>query len=266
MEKMSEMEIFKYEEQELRTQIINNEIWFVGKDVAKILGYSNPRDAINKHIDYEDKGVAKCDTLGGSQDLTVINESGLYSLVLSSKLESAKKFKKWVTSEVLPTIRKHGAYMTPEVIEKTLTNPDFIIGLATELKKAQTRNAFLENEVKILQPKAKYTDEVLNSPNVVAITQIAKDYGMSAVKMNKLLNDLGIQYKLRNQWLLVQKYSDKGYVKSKTQEYFDTNGNIHTAMTTYWTQKGRLFIYETLKQQNILPVIEQEQSQQNLEA
>lgn len=263
---MNEVEIFKYEEKQVRTQLINNDIWFVGKDVADILGYSNTAKAIRDHVDEEDKLTERIVLSGQNREVIFINESGLYSLVLSSKLESAKKFKKWVTSEVLPTIRKHGAYMTPEVIEKTLTNPDFIIGLATELKKAQTRNVFLENEVKILQPKAKYTDEVLNSPNVVAITQIAKDYGMSAVKMNKLLNDLGIQYKLRNQWLLVQKYSDKGYVKSKTQEYFDTNGNIHTAMTTYWTQKGRLFIYETLKQQNILPVIEQEQSQQNLEA
>ena len=263
---MNEIEIFKYENKEIRTKVINEKIYFVGKDVVDILGYQNGSRDINRHVDEEDR--IKTMIFDGNQDkeTIVINESGLYSLILSSKLDGAKKFKKWVTSEVLPTIRKHGAYMTPEVIEKTLTNPDFIIGLATELKKAQTRNAFLENEVKILQPKAKYTDEVLNSPNVVAITQIAKDYGMSAVKMNKLLNDLGIQYKLRNQWLLVQKYSDKGYVKSKTQEYFDTNGNIHTAMTTYWTQKGRLFIYETLKQQNILPVIEQEQSQQNLEA
>lgn len=263
---MNEVEIFKYEEKQVRTQLINNDIWFVGKDVADILGYSNTAKAIRDHVDEEDKLTERIVLSGQNREVIFINESGLYSLVLSSKLESAKKFKKWVTSEVLPTIRKHGAYMTPEVIEKTLTNPDFIIGLATELKKAQTRNVFLENEVKILQPKAKYHDEVLNSPNVVAITQIAKDYGMSAVKMNKLLNDLGIQYKLRNQWLLVQKYSDKGYVKSKTQEYFDTRGNIHTAMTTYWTQRGRLFIYETLKQQNILPVIEQEQSQQNLEA
>lgn len=263
---MNEIEIFKYENKEIRTKVINEKIYFVGKDVVDILGYQNGSRDINRHVDEEDR--IKTMIFDGNQDkeTIAINESGLYSLILSSKLESAKKFKKWVTSEVLPTIRKHGAYMTPEVIEKTLTNPDFIIGLATELKKAQTRNVFLENEVKILQPKAKYTDEVLNSPNVVAITQIAKDYGMSAVKMNKLLNALGIQYKLRNQWLLVQKYSDKGYVKSKTQEYFDTNGNIHTAMTTYWTQKGRLFIYETLKQQNILPVIEQEQSQQSLDA
>lgn len=261
---MNEVEIFKYENKEIRTKVINNKVYFVGKDVADILGYKDTSDALKRHVDEDDKLTGCFTDSGQNRNMIIINESGLYSLILSSKLDGAKKFKKWVTSEVLPTIRKHGAYMTPEVIEKTLTNPDFIIGLATELKKAQTRNVFLENEVKILQPKAKYHDEVLNSPNVVAITQIAKDYGMSAVKMNKLLNDLGIQYKLRNQWLLVQKYSDKGYVKSKTQEYFDTMGNIHTAMTTYWTQRGRLFIYETLKQQNILPVIEQEQSQQNL--
>ena len=257
---MNEVEIFKYEEKQVRTKVINNKVYFVGKDVADILGYNEPHKAIDRHVDEDDRMKHPItDNLGRIQETYIINESGLYSLILSSKLDGAKKFKKWVTSEVLPTIRKHGAYMTPEVIEKTLTNPDFIIGLATELKKAQTRNIFLESEVKILQPKAKYHDEVLNSPNVVAITQIAKDYGMSAVKMNKLLNDLGIQYKLRNQWLLVQKYSDKGYVKSKTQEYFDTNGNIHTAMTTYWTQRGRLFIYETLKQQNILPMMEREE-------
>ena len=110
---MQELEIFKNEEfGEIRTITINNEPWFVNKDVAFVLGYSNPRDAISKHVDVEDKGVAKCDTLGGSQDLTVINESGLYSLILSSKLPTAKKFKHWVTSEVLPTIRKHGAYAT----------------------------------------------------------------------------------------------------------------------------------------------------------
>lgn len=259
---MNEVKIFKYEEKQVRTQIINNNIWFCLKDVCNILELSNSR-VVAQRLEEDERRKLDLPRQG---ETYFVNESGLYTVILRSDKQEAKKFRKWVTSEVLPMIKKHGAYMTPEVIEKTLTNPDFIIGLATELKKAQTRNIFLENEVKILQPKAKYHDEVLNSPNVVAITQIAKDYGMSAVKMNKLLNDLGIQYKLRNQWLLVQKYSDKGYVKSKTQEYFDTMGNIHTAMTTYWTQRGRLFIYETLKQQNILPVIEQEQSQQSLEA
>lgn len=114
---MNELKIFNYEDKRVRTQIINDEPWFVGKDVAVILGYQNPRDALNKHVDYEDKGVAKCDTLGGSQDLTIINESGLYSLIFSSKLEGAKKFKKWVTSEVLPSIRKYGMYATNEKLK-----------------------------------------------------------------------------------------------------------------------------------------------------
>ena len=110
---MNELQIFKNDEfGEIRTVEISGEPWFVGKDVAEVLGYSNPRDALSKHVDSEDKGVAKCDTLGGSQELTIINESGLYSLILSSKLPNAKAFKKWVTSEVLPSIRKHGGYIS----------------------------------------------------------------------------------------------------------------------------------------------------------
>lgn len=115
------IEIFNYEGKNLRTKLINNEPWFVGKDVAVILGYQNPRDALNRHVDVEDKGVAKHDTLGGTQDLTIINESGLYSLILSSKLLSAKKFKKWVTSEVLPSIRKTGIYATNEKLKEMET-------------------------------------------------------------------------------------------------------------------------------------------------
>lgn len=137
---MNELTIFKNEQfGEMRTVTIGEEIWFVGKDVAEILGYSNPRDALAKRVDAEDKGVANCDTLGGRQELTIINESGLYSLVLSSKLPSAKEFKRWVTSEVLPSIRKHGAYMSPETIERVITDPDFIIRLANELKTAHKR-------------------------------------------------------------------------------------------------------------------------------
>ncbi len=115
---MNQLEIFKNREfGEIRTVTIDGEPWFVGRDVAEILGYSNPRDALAKHVDDEDKGVAKCDTLGGIQDLTIINESGLYSLILSSKMPTAKRFKRWVTSEVLPQIRKTGSYqrrLTPE--------------------------------------------------------------------------------------------------------------------------------------------------------
>ncbi|WP_238143328.1 Bro-N domain-containing protein, partial [Streptococcus suis] len=113
---------------------INNEPWFVGKEIAEILGYKNSRDALSKHVDEEDKGVAKRDTLGGSQDQVIINESGLYSLILKSKLPQAKQFKRWVTSEVLPSIRKHGGYLTDNKLEEALLNPDTLISLATQLK------------------------------------------------------------------------------------------------------------------------------------
>ena len=134
---MTNLEVFKNEKfGEVRTVLINNEPYFVGKDVAKILGYSNPRKALIDHVDSEDKGVTKCDTLGGMQELTVINESGLYSLILSSKLPNAKKFKHWVTSEVLPAIRKHGMY----AIDDLIANPDLGIAALNALKEEREKN------------------------------------------------------------------------------------------------------------------------------
>lgn len=144
---MDELMIFKHPEfGKLRTTEINGEPWVVGKDAAAALGYSNPRDALAKHVDREDKGVAKCDTLGGEQNLAIINESGLYSLILSSKLPSAKQFKRWVTAEVLPSIRRHGAYMTPSTIESVLTDPDTIIRLALNLRAERERRKAMEAE------------------------------------------------------------------------------------------------------------------------
>ena len=168
---MNELQIFKNEEfGEIRTVEISGEPWFVGKDVAEVLGYSNPRDALSKHVDSEDKGVAKCDTLGGNQELAIINESGLYSLILSSKLPNAKAFKKWVTSEVLPSIRKHGGYisgqaeMSPEelmaralqVAQKTLEEREARISLLT------AENSVLTVEKQMLQPKADYFDVLVD--------------------------------------------------------------------------------------------------------
>ena len=148
MENEMKVEVFKNEQfGEIRVLEKGGEPWFVGKDVAEMLGYSNSRDALKKHIDEEDKGVAKCDTLRGRQILTIINESGLYSLILSSKLAEAKKFKRWVTNEVLPTIRRHGAYLTGDKIEEILSNPDTIIKLATELKEKREKIKQLETEV-----------------------------------------------------------------------------------------------------------------------
>lgn len=250
------MELFKYEDKQVRTKVINDKIYFVGKDIADILGYKDTSDALKRHVDEEDKLTGCFTDSGQNRSMYIINESGLYSLILSSKLESAKKFKKWVTSEVLPSIRKHGAYMTKDTIEQAMQNPDFLINLLTELKKEKEKINTLQETVKILQPKASYYDLVLQSTDLLSVTQIAKDYGMSAKQMNLLLANFEIQFCQRNQWLLYQKYANKGYTQSKTHDYIDNKGANHTSMHTYWTQQGRLFIYEKLKENGILPLIE----------
>lgn len=231
-----ELQIFKNSEfGQIRTTTINNEPWFVGRDVAMALGYKNVNDAMSKHVDDEDKGVAKCDTLGGTQEMTVINESGVYSLILSSKLPTARKFKHWVTSEVLPAIRKHGGYLTPEKVEEALLNPDTLIRLATELKEeralrkaAELDAASAKQLIGELKPKADYTDRILSSKGTVPTTAIAKDYGMSAKTMNKLLHDLKVQYKIGKQWFLYAKYQDKSYTHSKTFDFVHTDGRPDT--------------------------------------
>lgn len=244
----------------VRALTIEGEPYFVGKDVAKILGYSNTRDALSKKVDEEDKGVAKCDTLGGTQDLTVINESGLYSLILSSKLPNAKKFKRWVTSEVLPSIRKHGVY----AVDKLLNDPDTLIAALQELKAERNKNKALENTVAIqnqqiaeMRPKASYYDIVLNCKDLVPISTISKDYGWSATRMNVYLHDKGVQYKQGRIWLMYQKYAELGYTSTKTFICNGVEGRVQTKLHTYWTQKGRLFIYDLLKSDGILPLIEQ---------
>lgn len=251
-----ELQTFNFENQQVRTIEIENEPYFVGKDVATILGYSNTRKALIDHVDEEDKGVTKCDTLGGKQDLTIINESGLYSLILSSKLPNAKKFKRWVTSEVLPTIRKHGAYLTPDKIEEALLNPDTLINLATQLKHEREARLIAEQRVNELTPKATYYDLVLANKSLVTITVIAKDYGMSGKAMNKLLHELGVQYKQGSTWLLYAKYQKTGWTHSETVMIKDKNGNDKAVLNTKWTQKGRLGLYNLLKENEILPLIE----------
>lgn len=259
-----EITIFKNAEfGSVRTITINNEPYFVGKDVAEILGYSNSSEALIEHVEAEDKLNSK--TLSslelnlGQRGGWLINESGLYSLILSSKLPSAKKFKHWVTADVLPSIRKHGMYATDEL----LNNPDFAISVFRQLKaereenqRLQTVNQQQEQIIGELQPKANYVDVILDNKGLVTITQIAKDYGMSGRKMNELLKEYGVQYKQSGQWLLYSKYHNMGYTHSKTIEIVRSDGRPDVTMETKWTQKGRLFIYELLKNNGILPVVE----------
>ncbi|MGO5326089.1 phage antirepressor [Collinsella sp. LCP19S3_G10] len=202
---MNTPQIFNFEQNEVRTILVNDEPYFVGKDVAEILGYERADNAVRNHVDEEDKLMHRISASGQNRNMTIINESGLYSLILKSKLPSAKKFKRWVTSEVLPAIRKHGGYLTPEKVEEALLNPDTIIQLATQLKEERTGRLIAEQKIAEYEPKISYLDSILSSTDSVTISQIAADYGMSPQQMNKLLHKLGIQKKVGNQWLLCKK-------------------------------------------------------------
>lgn len=260
---MSELQIFKNAEfGSIRTVQINGEPYFVGKDVAEILGYTNPSKALSDRVDEEDKLNNESLSSLGQRGGWLINESGLYSLILSSKLPTARRFKRWVTSEVLPTIRRHRVYAVDEV----LANPDMLIEALLQLKAEREINQALKETVAVqnqqiveMKPKASYYDVVLNCKDLVAISVIAKDYGWSANRMNQYLHQKGVQYKQGNKiWLLYQKYAEMGYTNTRTHSYPGNDGTMHTAVHTYWTQQGRLFIYELLKSDGILPTMEQE--------
>ena len=247
---MANLQIFAFEgTDEIRTLLINDEPYFVGKDIATTLDYKEPHKAIDRHVDEEDRMKHPIHSNGGFQDTWLINESGLYSLILKSKLPSAKKFKRWVTSEVLPTIRKHGMYAT----EDLLNNPDLLIQVATQLKEERTNRLIAEQRVNELQPKADYYDKILANKSLMTISVIAKNYGMSANKMNQTLHKLGVQYKQGKTWLLYSKHQDKGWTHT---EMLEVAGTDKLQPSTKWTQKGHIAIYELLKKNDILPTIE----------
>jgi prophage antirepressor-like protein len=189
-----------------------------------------------------------------------ITEPQFYKLAIKANNETAEKFQDWVTSEVLPTIRKHGAYMTPEKIEEALLNPDTIINLAQQLKSEREGRLIAEQQVNELRPKATYYDRVLADKSLVTISIIAKDYGMSGRALNKKLHDLGVIYKQGNTWLLYAKYQLTGWTHSDTTIVKCKDGTEKAVLNTKWTQKGRLGLYELLKQENILPLIEQDKT------
>lgn len=251
----------------VRVKMINDEPWFMGRDVCKALGYVNNRKALQDHVDTEDKrdGVTIRDSIGRMQKGIVVNESGLYSLILGSKLDSAKDFKRWVTSEILPTIRKTGGYVNNDemFINTYLPNADEqtkimfkssltairelngkIDTLNGEIKKLDGQVSELGNKVEVMTPKAEYYDDVLQSEGLVSITTIAKDYGKSALWMNNFLHQHKVQFKQNNTWVLYAKHSGKGYTKSKTY-YNEKTGR--SKVTMYWTQKGREAIDRMMK-------------------
>ena len=224
---MNEIQIFKNDDfGEIRTIEINGEPWFVGKDVATKLGYSNTRDAVSNHVFDEDKGVEKLDTPGGIQSLIIINESGLYSLVFNSRLESAKRFKHWVTSEVIPQIRKTGAYHIPKTYAEALR------ALADETEKIEA----LKKQNQLMQPKAEFFDAVTDSKTAIPIGDVAKilDIGIGRNKLFEFLRDKNI---LTSDNRPYQRYIDAGYFRVIEQKY-EVNGEVRINIKTLVFQKG----------------------------
>lgn len=256
---MNGLQVFRNSEfGTLGVLIIDGKEMFPATDCARLLGYADPYDAIKRHT----KGSVKHRVLtaGGEQQINFITEGDLYRLIVHSKLPSAERFERWVFDEVLPSIRKHGLY----AIDELLADPDLFIRALQELKSERAKNAALAATVSVqkqqiaeMKPKASYFDVILNCKDAVAITTIAKDYGKSGQWLNEYLHKLGVQFKQGNIWLLYQKYAENGYTCTKTHSYPGSDGKIHSKIHTYWTQKGRLFIYELLKSNGYLPLIEQ---------
>ena len=215
---------------------------FCAKDVCDALGYDQARKAVQRHVD-EGDGTKHTliDSLGRKQQATFINESGLYSLILSSKLESAKRFKHWVTSEVLPSIRKQGGYMVARPDE----SDEVILARALQIMQATIQRR--DEQIAKLQPKADYADQVLESVDCFTTTQIAKGMGMTANELNRILCNKGIQYGQSGQYMLYAPYARQGLAQNRTKTFYDLFGTLHTSTQLVWTERGKEFIYKTLR-------------------
>lgn len=258
----NQIEVFQNEQfGEIRTIRVNDEPWFVATDVCGALDIGNPSQAISR-LDADEKVTLTTNEghsgkLGGAQMLNVISEAGLYSLILKSRKPEAKEFKRWITHDVIPMIRKTGGYVANEDLFLDTYFPGLPENVSFVFKTTLQELRKANQKVAELQPKADYLEKILQSNEALTITRIAKDYGKSAMKMNEMLHERKIQFKSGDQWVLYQKYSNKGYTQSYTATYEDNSGMLQTKTYTKWTQAGRKFIYELLKKDGILPLIEQ---------
>lgn len=247
------LQTWSYENSEIRTVEKDGEPWFVGKDVAAVLGYTDTVNAIKRHVDSEDKAGCQIATQFGIKETTILNESGLYSLILSSKLPNAKKFKRWVTSEVLPSIRKHGAYMTDQTLEQALTSPDFLIQLATQLKEEKEQRKQLEAKVEQDKPKVLFADSVSASKSSILVGELAKILKQNGVDTGQfrlfawlrengyLIKREGSDYNMPT-----QRSVEMGLFEVKQTIITHSDGHITTNKTPKVTGKGQVYFVNKL--------------------
>lgn len=250
---MNEMQVFNYKSSQVRTVEINSEPWFVLKDVCAILGIANHKMTAQRLDMDEVSQTYLTDSLGRKQETSIINESGLYNVILRSDKPEAKPFRKWVTSEVLPSIRKTGSYALPK------DYPTALRALADAEEQKLRLLAENQQQAQVIadfEPIRQYVDTILESKGTMATSQIAADYGLTAQKLNKILHEGGVQRNVNGQWLLYAKYMGKGYTKSKTIQIIRSDGRPDSIMQTQWTQKGRLMIHEILTARGIEAVMD----------
>jgi len=255
------LQLFENEEfGRLEVLMIGDKPYFPASECARMLGYSKPVNAVSRHCPHALKrgiGVETGKKADGTPALqriekVFITEGDLYRLIIRSKLPSAERFEKFVFDDVLPTIRKYGAYITDETLERVLESPFFSTKLFEAIAEERQKSAELEAHVAELAPRARYFDIITQTHNAVAVSVIAKDYGMTAASFNKLLHGLRIQYKVGDTWLPYQPYAGQGYTRTRTYYINEEKTSVHT----YWTQKGRFFLYDTLRKYGVVPLME----------
>lgn len=275
---MNDIQVFSNEKfGQVRTVMQDGEPWFVAADVCRDLEIGNTAQAVSR-LDDDEKMTIKINdshsgTRGGAQMMTIVNEMGLYSLVLGSRKKEAKDFKRWITHEVIPTIRKTGGYVhnsevfiqnylpfaddtTKQLFRLTL---DVVDKQNKQIAEQQKEIAEKSSVIEEMTPKATYYDVILASPSLMTTTAIAKDFGLTANRLNKILQEHRIQFKQGKTWYLYDEFAKRGYAQSKTYSYKGKEyPDWKATWSTQWTQPGRRFIYELLKGMGILPIVERE--------
>lgn len=250
---MNEMQVFNYKRNQVRTVELNNEPWFVLKDVCAVLELGSAHKVADRLDEDERNQIPLTDAIGRKQETTIISESGLYNVILRSDKPEAKPFRKWVTAEVLPSIRKTGGYMIPQDYPSALR----ALADAEEQKlKLLAENQRQAQAIADFEPIRQYVDEILESQSAMATSQVAADYDLSAKALNKILYEAGIQRNVNGQWILYKRYMGKGYTKSKTIQSIRSDGRYDSTLQTQWTQKGRMLIHEVLTSRGIQAVMD----------